>query len=62
MITWLESYLNSLDAQGPMGEVSSSPAAKVLSCVGGMALIGVLVLLRRLVDKRIAQGAASNVP
>jgi len=43
-----------------MGDVSSSPAVKVLSCVGGVALIGALVMIRRLVDKRIALGTAAS--
>ncbi len=45
-----------------MGNVSSSPAVQALSCVGVVALIGVLVLIRRLVDKRMSRGAASDIP
>ena len=43
-----------------MADVNSSPAVKVLSCVGVLALIGALAMIRRLVTKRIVQGAAAS--
>ncbi|MEI7958855.1 MAG: VTT domain-containing protein [Verrucomicrobiota bacterium] len=43
-----------------MGDVSSSPVAKLLSCLGGVALIGVLVLIRQVVSKRIERGTEAG--
>jgi uncharacterized membrane protein YdjX (TVP38/TMEM64 family) len=46
-----------------MGDVNSSPMVKVLSCVGVVALIGALMMIKKLVSKRIVRGeAAVEVP
>jgi uncharacterized membrane protein YdjX (TVP38/TMEM64 family) len=45
-------YLGSAGRQ--IGEVNSSPAVKGLTVLGGIALIGVLMMIRRIVTKRLA--------
>lgn len=45
-------YLGSAGRQ--IGEVNSSPAVKGLTVLGGVALIGALMMIRRIVTKRLA--------
>jgi uncharacterized membrane protein YdjX (TVP38/TMEM64 family) len=43
-----------------IGDVNSSPIVKILSGVGVVALLGALVMIRRLVMKRIGRGAVQT--